>query len=166
MSWFGRKTPPPLPAAPGAAKAATGKALLLIGFNDATKQWEVGSEALAVLERMRGPLCTVSVCGRARQGKSFLLNQLLSSFTGVSVQKPNGFVVSPTHQSCTRGIWIWSAPIPAKTASGQPCHVLLMDCEGVDAVDQVSQGGTCHGAHLGVLAGKLARPCYRLLCSQ
>jgi hypothetical protein len=69
----------------------------------------VGQEAMRVLQTIPGPLCTISVCGRARQGKSFLLNQILSRFT--SVDRPKGFVVSPTHQSCTRGIWIWSAPI-------------------------------------------------------
>lgn len=54
-----------------------GKALLLIGFNESTRSWEVNPEATAVLERINAPLCTLAVCGRARQGKSFLLNQLL-----------------------------------------------------------------------------------------
>eukprot|EP00879_Flechtneria_rotunda_P026395 GHRR01028142.1.p1 GENE.GHRR01028142.1~~GHRR01028142.1.p1 ORF type:complete len:811 (+),score=359.13 GHRR01028142.1:614-3046(+) len=127
-------------------KAAQGRPLLLIGFNDASRQWEVGQDALSILQTVRGPLCTVSVCGRARQGKSFLLNQLLSKFTGVD--RPNGFVVSPTHQSCTRGIWIWSVPIVVTAADGHKCSTILMDCEGVDAVDQGQQ----HSAQIFSLA--------------
>jgi hypothetical protein len=46
-----------------------------------------------------------------------LLNQLLVRLTGV--ETPSGFVVSPTHQSCTRGLWIWSAPIPVVGADGK-----------------------------------------------
>ena len=97
------------------AAAARGKPLLLIGFNG--KEWELGQEAVRMLQGVRGPLSAMAVCGRARQGKSFLLNQLLVRLTGV--EKPNGFVVSPTHQSCTRGLWIWSAPIPMTGADGK-----------------------------------------------
>ena len=116
-SWFGVRAKTP-PVDPAAAQAANGRPLLLIGLNDQTKQWELGADAMSVLKNVRGPLCTISVCGRARQGKSFLLNQMLTTLTGVSMQKPKGFTVSPTHQSCTRGIWIWSAPIPVTAADG------------------------------------------------
>jgi hypothetical protein len=33
-------------------------------------------EAVAALQMVKGPLGVVSVCGRARQGKSFILNQV------------------------------------------------------------------------------------------
>jgi hypothetical protein len=59
-----------------------GKPLLLIGFNESTHKWEVNPEAATVLQRVPGPLCTLAVCGRARQGKSFLLNTLLGRLTG------------------------------------------------------------------------------------
>lgn len=163
-------------AEPANAAAAAGKPLLLIGFNDATGAWELGAEAVAMLQGVRGPLCTLSVCGRARQGKSFLLNQMLGKLTGVDTA--NGFVVSPTHQSCTRGIWVWSAPVTVAGPDGRKCHAvsgrgggggraqraavqrslthvqcccccfavcctqLLMDCEGVDAADQVRTNAT------------------------
>lgn len=68
--WFsgrsgGGGTPPP-------AKLPPGKPLLLIGFNEATRAWEANPEAMALLQRVPGPLATLAVCGRARQGKSFL----------------------------------------------------------------------------------------------
>ena len=36
-------------------------------------------EAVSVLRRFKGPLGVVAVCGRARQGKSFILNQVRAS---------------------------------------------------------------------------------------
>jgi hypothetical protein len=87
---------------------------------------------MAALRAMPGPLCTVSVCGRARQGKSFLLNQMLGRFTGVD--RPKGFVVSPTQQSCTRGIWMWSAPIQVPGPDGRKCNtVRVVGARAVDA---------------------------------
>lgn len=170
-NWF-RRASTPATTDPNNAQAAQGRPLLLIGYNDSKRSWEVGQEAVAVLQGIQSPLCTISVCGRARQGKSFLLNQMLSKFSGVDIHKPNGFVVSPTHQSCTRGIWIWSVPVTMTAADGRKCNTvsagawkllalraaaapagvansdccmrccvavqILMDCEGVDAVDQVS----------------------------
>jgi hypothetical protein len=59
-----------------------GKPVLLIGFNEASRTWEVNPDAVKLLERVPGPLCTVAVCGRARQGKSFLLNTMLGRLTG------------------------------------------------------------------------------------
>lgn len=124
-SWFRRASTPGTAAPdPANASAAQGKPLLLIGFNENTKKWEVGQEAVDVLRTIKGPLCTVSVCGRARQGKSFLLNQLLGKVTGID--RPKGFVVSATHQSCTRGIWIWSMPVVLTGPDGVKCNTVRM----------------------------------------
>jgi hypothetical protein len=112
-SWFSRNKTPP--ASPGPS-LPDGKPLLLIGYNDAKQQWEVGDEAMRVVGGVQGPLSALAVCGRARQGKSFLLNQLLARLTGKA--SAAGFVVSPTHQSCTRGLWIWSVPIPVGAPDG------------------------------------------------
>jgi hypothetical protein len=117
-SWFKRGSS----AEPANAAAAQGQPLLLIGFNDRTNKWEVGQEALRALKGIAGPLCTISVCGRARQGKSFLLNQMLGKFTGVD--KFRGFVVSPTQQSCTRGIWMWSHPVQIPGPDGRKCNTV------------------------------------------
>ncbi|KAI8477166.1 MAG: guanylate-binding protein [Monoraphidium minutum] len=141
MQFFkGRASTPP------AAKVPQGVPLLLIGFDEAAQTWRVNPEAAALLARVPGPLCTLAVCGRARQGKSFLLNTLLGRLTGQEL--PQGFKVSPTQHSCTRGLWMWSVPIPMKDADGRPCNLLLVDCEGVDAVDQ----GQKHSAQVFSLA--------------
>jgi Guanylate-binding protein, N-terminal domain len=119
-SWFRGRSGTPGDA--GNSAAAQGRPLLLIGFDASAGRWQVGQEALDVLRSLRAPLATISVCGRARQGKSFLLNQLLRTFTGVD--RPNGFVVSPTHQSCTRGIWMWSAPVTLSGPDGRKCSAV------------------------------------------
>jgi hypothetical protein len=125
------KTPP----------VADGKPLPLVSFDEATGSWRAGDEALAVVARCRHPIAVLAVCGRARQGKSFVLNQVLQRLTGQPTK--TGFVVSPTHQSCTRGLWLWSVPIPIQAGDGnnpnQRASLLLVDCEGVDAYDQGAQ---------------------------
>jgi hypothetical protein len=114
-SWFGGGKSANAKAAPVAApapppfepvKIPQGKALLLIGFNDAKKTWEVNPDAVKALQRIPGPLCVAAVCGRARQGKSFLLNTMLGRMTGQDL--PQGFKVSPTQVGAlSRGRRAW-----------------------------------------------------------
>ena len=47
----------------------------------------------------------VSVIGKARTGKSYLMNLLLDL-----IGKGNGFQVASSLQSCTKGIWLWGTP--------------------------------------------------------
>lgn len=86
-----------------AAKEGAGQPLQLVSYDESTKKFTVGEEALKVLKSVRAPMGVVSVCGRARQGKSFILNQLLG--------QSSGFTVAPTHRPCTKGLWMWSSPV-------------------------------------------------------
>lgn len=85
-------------------------------------------EAVAALQLVKGPIGVVSVCGRARQGKSYILNQLLG--------RSSGFQVASTHRPCTKGLWLWSAPLKRTALDGTEYNLLLLDSEGIDAVDQ------------------------------
>jgi hypothetical protein len=58
---------------PGADKKA--RALRLV-YCDERGVFRMDAEAVAALQLVKGPLGVVSVCGRARQGKSFILNQV------------------------------------------------------------------------------------------
>lgn len=90
--------------------------------------------AVAALQLVKGPIGVVSVCGRARQGKSFILNQLLG--------KSSGFQVASTHRPCTKGLWLWSAPIRRTSLDGSEYSLLLLDSEGIDAYDQTGTYST------------------------
>jgi hypothetical protein len=52
-----------------------------------------------------------------------------------------GFGVASTHKPCTKGLWLWSQPVErTSSADGKRMHVVLVDCEGIDAFDQVRKG--------------------------
>lgn len=94
-----------------------GSPLELVRYNTQTGKFEVGQAALKALRQVKTPLGVVAVCGRARQGKSFILNQLLSTTTG-------GFVVGPTHRPCTKGLWMWSNPVKRTAPDGSEHHLV------------------------------------------
>lgn len=93
-----------------------GKPLELVSYDTEKKRFEVGKEALAVLRATRGPVGVISVCGRARQGKSFILNQLLG--------QSSGFTVAPTHRPCTKGLWMWSSPQERVNVDGSKSYLV------------------------------------------
>jgi hypothetical protein len=66
-----------------------------------------------------------------RTGKSYLLNRML-------LDRTSGFGVGPTINPCTKGIWVWGRTVPGYTVDGDPCNVLIMDTEGLGALDEDS----------------------------
>lgn len=116
---------------PSGGTSQPGAPLELIRYNTSTHKFELGEEALQSLRRIRGPVGVIAVSGRARQGKSFILNQLLGRSTG--------FQVAPSVRPCTKGLWMWSTPIERTTPDGSKYHLVLLDTEGIDAYDQASR---------------------------
>jgi hypothetical protein len=129
--------------------------LELVRYSSEDGKFVVGKEALEVLRQVscrlqlslssmhdapstlqvHAPLGVVAVCGRARQGKSYILNRLLK-------QTDKGFVVGPTHRPCTKGLWMWSEPQPRTNPDGSKSYLVLLDTEGIDAWDQTAQYST------------------------
>ena len=93
------------------------KPLQLLRVGDDGK-FELCSDALDALRAVEGPVGVAVVCGRARQGKSFILNQLLG--------QSSGFQVGPTVRPCTKGLWMWSAPVERTLPDGSKYHLVRL----------------------------------------
>ncbi|KAL9243637.1 hypothetical protein vseg_017497 [Gypsophila vaccaria] len=133
----GGGTPSPEPPTPSPRTAApvTGPARpIRFVYCDDKGKFRLDSEALATLQLVKEPIGVVAVCGRARQGKSFILNQLLG--------RSSGFQVAPTHRPCTKGLWLWSVPIKRTALDGTEYNLILLDSEGIDAYDQTGTYST------------------------
>ena len=44
--------------------------------------------------------------------------------------------MASTHRPCTKGLWMWSAPLKRTALDGTEYNLLLLDSEGIDAYDQ------------------------------
>ena len=94
-----------------------------------TGKLRVTDEARAALSKVRGTVAVCAVAGVYRTGKSYILNQLAG--------QQSGFGVGSSMQACTKGIWMWGAPLQLQgTAPGAPQHLLLLDTEGLASISQ------------------------------
>lgn len=92
-------------------------------------------ETLDFLKTIEAPIAVVAVAGLYRTGKSYLLNRVL-------LERTDGFGVGPTVNPCTKGLWIWGRPIPGKLKDGTDCNILIVDSEGIGALDADSSHDT------------------------
>lgn len=106
-------------------------AMPLIAF-DGDGKCDVNEEALRYLESLQQALAVVSVAGKYRTGKSFLLNHVLLR----SQAESRGFQVGPTTQPCTKGLWLWPQPIAqSEDATGRAYATIVIDTEGTGATN-------------------------------
>ncbi|XP_065874616.1 uncharacterized protein [Euphorbia lathyris] len=117
----------------------SGRPIRFVYF-DENDNLRLDSEAIDVLQRIKGPVAVVSIFGPARQGKSFIVNQILG--------KSSGFPISSTHQSCTKGLWMWSEPLKRIALDGTEYDLLLFDSGGINAYDHTGM----HSAKMFTLA--------------
>lgn len=109
----------------------TDSALPLLSYNTSQKKYEICETAVQFLKSLKGLISVITVAGLYRTGKSYLLNQVL-------LGQKSGFGVGPSINPCTKGMWIWGRPLYGKTATGDPCNILVVDTEGIGALDEDS----------------------------
>lgn len=81
---------------------------LRLVYCDEKGKFQMDPEAVAVLQLVKGPIGVVSVCGRARQGKSFILNQVITMIAQVFfffflLQTGLGFAFASRLALCVNG---------------------------------------------------------------
>ena len=76
--------------------------------------------ALDILRSIEEQIIVVSIVGKARTGKSYLMNLLLNTNNNNKLNK--GFKVSSSINSCTRGIWLWNTPRQKPNSSAKIKH--------------------------------------------
>ena len=54
------------------------------------------------------------------------------------LNRSNGFGVGPTVNPCTKGLWVWGKPLIGQTVEGDTINVLVIDSEGIGALDEDS----------------------------
>ena len=108
-------------------------AIPFVTFNDLTKKFEINDEAIKVLSKEENKqIGILSLVGKYRTGKSFLLNRVL-----IEKKSTQGFEVAPTFKPCTKGIWLWPSPlIINNNYSNTPFPAYLIDTEGLGAYDE------------------------------
>ena len=108
--------------------SSTQKALPFVIFENG--KFIIPDEAKKLLsQRAFTNIGIISLVGKYRTGKSFLLNRVL-----LNKQENMGFGVGPTFRPCTKGIWIWSEPIMVSNSNClKPFPCFLIDTEGLGA---------------------------------
>jgi hypothetical protein len=110
---------------------SVGKAVPFVIYSN--KKFIVSDEAREILSDPQfNKLGIISLVGKYRTGKSFLLNRVL-----LNQKRETGFDVGPTIKPCTKGIWMWSKPVLIdNNHSKEKFHTFMIDTEGLGAYDE------------------------------
>ncbi|KRX10995.1 P-loop containing nucleoside triphosphate hydrolase [Pseudocohnilembus persalinus] len=89
--------------------------------------FKVNQKAIDILAQCQGKMSFVSIIGKYRTGKSYLMNQILNAPQG------KGFKVDSSVKSQTKGIWLWSQPIYSQN---DDMYIYFLDSEGTGSIEQ------------------------------
>ena len=94
-------------------------------------EFSVNVESMSILQSIGNKqVAPLVIGGPWRSGKSFLANRLIGSM--------KGFQIGSTVKACTKGIWMWSEPIPL----GENIVALILDAEGLNSTERTVQTDT------------------------
>ena len=128
-----RTSPPSNPNSKKTSFIPFQTAIPFVTYDSITKKFIINDDAKKIISRSENKqIGIVSLVGKYRTGKSFLLNRVL-------IEKKNlkGFEVAPTIKPCTKGIWLWSSPLMISNKSSPNCFpAFLIDTEGLGAYDE------------------------------
>ena len=101
----------------------------LIEFN--RNNFILNEKALNILNSINEDLIIISIVGKARTGKSYLMNLLLNYN---NIKYPGkGFQISSRLNSCTKGIWLWNTPRDSPIYPNS--KIIFIDSEGTNSTD-------------------------------
>ena len=104
-------------------------AIPFITFNNSTQKFIISPESKKILcNSSYSKIGIISLIGKYRTGKSFLLNKIL--------QKKQCFNVGSSIKPCTKGIWLYSNPLLISNSFCQEFPVFFIDSEGLCAYDE------------------------------
>ena len=93
--------------------------------NQSSYRFELNPQGIEILKNVNNKkIAVLCISGPQRSGKSFLANRIL--------KKMQGFKIGPTTNPCTKGIWIWSKPIPINDDT----VLLILDTEGLNSISR------------------------------
>ena len=96
---------------------------------DFSRGFQINPQALEFLKSIKEEIIIVSVVGKARTGKSYLMNLLLD-LIGKGIP---GFQVASSLQSFIKGIWLWGT---AKNSLNGNAKIVFLDSEGTSSTDK------------------------------
>ena len=108
-------------------------AIPFVTYDDLTKKFIINEDAIKIISKEENKqIGILSLVGKYRTGKSFLLNRVL-----IEKKTSKGFEVAPTIKPCTKGIWLWSSPLfISNNYSNTSFPAYLIDTEGLGAYDE------------------------------
>lgn len=95
----------------------------------------LNEDALKILKDIKENIIIVSIFGKERSGKSYLMNLLLNSNGNSKITK--GFkVYSQNTSSSSRGLYLWNTPISKPNSNEK---ILFLDSEGIHSENVFQQ---------------------------